>query len=189
MMTRWLEVDAHRRSLIYDDARVFIQVSDAKLDKGLRDRRVLIFKGELRPIAPSHLTTILELLLTNLVSLSLSHTAAPISTLVSAFEDDHDIRRDIARQVTNRPHALADPPTPQPAPHVRPRVRAAKRRRGMLCRSSSRSRGGAGRRTVAPFFADISIDAKERDKLLLKYARALTDSDGVWYRYQARKVR
>ena len=55
--------------------------------------------GELRPIAPSHLTTILELLLTNLVSLSLSHTAASISTLFSALEDDHDIRRDITRQV------------------------------------------------------------------------------------------
>ena len=43
--------------------------------------------------------TILELLLTNLVSLSLSHTAAPISTLISALEDEHDIRRDITRQV------------------------------------------------------------------------------------------
>lgn len=55
--------------------------------------------GELRPIAPSHLTTILELLLMNLVSLSLPHTAAPIATLVSALEDDHDIRRDITRQI------------------------------------------------------------------------------------------
>ena len=59
----------------------------------------LVCAGELRPIAPSHLTTILELLLTNLVSLSLSHTAAPISPLISALEDDHDIRREVTRQV------------------------------------------------------------------------------------------
>ena len=59
----------------------------------------LVCAGELRPIAPSHLTTILELLLTNLVSLSLSHTAAPVSPLLSALEDDHDIRREVTRQV------------------------------------------------------------------------------------------
>ena len=118
-----LRSQRRRERLTYDDARALIQASDAELDKGLRDRRVLILKGpfflphmwhsirvvltadsslragELRPIAPSHLTTILELLLTNLVSLSLPHTAASISTLVSALEDDHDIRRDITRQV------------------------------------------------------------------------------------------
>lgn len=55
--------------------------------------------GELRPIAPSHLTAILELILTSLVSDSLSYSSAPVSTLLSALEGEHDIRRDVARQV------------------------------------------------------------------------------------------
>ena len=53
----------------------------------------------LRPIAPSHLTTILELLLNSLVSLSLSHEAAPVEDLAAALEQDHEVRRDVTRQV------------------------------------------------------------------------------------------
>ncbi|KAF9268055.1 hypothetical protein L218DRAFT_854083 [Marasmius fiardii PR-910] len=34
---------------------------------------------------------------------------------------------------------------------------------------------------IAPFLSDIAVDTKERDKLLLKYARATTTSDGIWY--------
>ncbi|KAG6829606.1 hypothetical protein H0H92_004075 [Tricholoma furcatifolium] len=34
---------------------------------------------------------------------------------------------------------------------------------------------------ITPFLADIAVDSKERDKLLLKYGRATTDADGVWY--------
>ena len=34
---------------------------------------------------------------------------------------------------------------------------------------------------IAPFLADVSVDSKERDRLLLKYARAVTDADGIWY--------
>lgn len=34
---------------------------------------------------------------------------------------------------------------------------------------------------IAPFLDDIAIDRKERDKLLLKYARALTTPDGTYY--------
>lgn len=54
---------------------------------------------ELRPIAPSHLRTILELLLNSLVSESLDHTAAPLTTLLVALEDAHDIPRAVTRQV------------------------------------------------------------------------------------------
>ena len=39
---------------------------------------------------------------------------------------------------------------------------------------------------LAPFLADISVDAKERDKLLLKHARAVTDADGIWYTARAK---
>ena len=39
---------------------------------------------------------------------------------------------------------------------------------------------------IAPFLADIVVDAKDRDRLLLKYARAITDSEGVWYTTRAK---
>ncbi|KAJ6515809.1 sister chromatid cohesion protein Dcc1 [Mycena sanguinolenta] len=34
---------------------------------------------------------------------------------------------------------------------------------------------------IAPFLSDIAISTKDRDKLLLKYTRMTTDSQGVWY--------
>lgn len=34
---------------------------------------------------------------------------------------------------------------------------------------------------IGPFLNDIAIDRKERDKLLLKYARAVTTPDGIYY--------
>lgn len=55
--------------------------------------------GYLRPIAPVHLNTILELLLNYLISLSLSHEAAPVDDLVSALADEHDIPREVSNQV------------------------------------------------------------------------------------------
>ncbi|KAI8975859.1 sister chromatid cohesion protein Dcc1 [Trametes punicea] len=238
----------------YEEARVTIQASDAELDKGLRDRRVLILKGELRPIAPSHLTTILELLLTNLVSLSLLYTAAPVSTLLTALEDEHEIRRDVARQVMTwfgriseqsskdetwemdadavvrevglgilRVHrddpiaekeflsqwrkavgdtfqervdlallsgnyltsidSLTDPPVPlltyfpSSALPVEPGARFAEL---FLVRSRWKADD------ISPFLSDIAVDSKERDKLLLKHARAITDPEGIWYTARAK---
>ncbi|KAF8076477.1 sister chromatid cohesion protein Dcc1 [Lyophyllum atratum] len=38
---------------------------------------------------------------------------------------------------------------------------------------------------IAPFLADIAINSKERDKLLLKFARATSDTEGVWYTSRA----
>lgn len=55
--------------------------------------------GELRPIAPSYLTSILELILNTLVLLQLPHTAAPVLDLTLALEDDHEINRKVTRQV------------------------------------------------------------------------------------------
>ena len=37
---------------------------------------------------------------------------------------------------------------------------------------------------ISPFLSDIAVNSKERDKLLLKYCRAVTDPDGI--RYTAR---
>ncbi len=39
---------------------------------------------------------------------------------------------------------------------------------------------------ISPFLADISVDAKERDKLLLKHARTVTDPEGIWYAARAK---
>ncbi|KAI0768752.1 sister chromatid cohesion protein Dcc1 [Trametes elegans] len=235
-----------RPRFTYEDARRTIQASDAELDGGLRDRRVLILKGELRPIAPSHLTTILELLLTSLVSLSLSHAAAPVTPLLSALEDEHEIRREVVRQVMAwfgdiegggatwkmdadavvrevglgilRAHkddpiaegeflgqwrkavgdvfedrvalpllsgnflvsqnTLAEPPVslltyfPSSALPVEPGARFADL---FLTRPRWKLED------IVPFLADIAVDSKERDKLLLKHARAITDPSGIWY--------
>ncbi|KAI0633715.1 sister chromatid cohesion protein Dcc1 [Trametes polyzona] len=242
-----------RQRFTYEDARTKIQASDAELDRGLRDRRVLILKGELRPIAPSYLTTILELLLTNLVSLSLPYTDAPVTPLLVALEDEHDIRRDVARQVMTwfgkieegkvgqtwemdadavvrevglgilRSHRdepvpekeflmqwrkavgdtfeervsltllsgnylastnpLADPPVllltyyPSAALPVEPSARFAEL-------FVARPRWKADE--ITPFLSDIAVDSKERDKLLLKHARAITDAEGIWYTARAK---
>ncbi|PCH43473.1 hypothetical protein WOLCODRAFT_121994 [Wolfiporia cocos MD-104 SS10] len=235
--------------LSYVDARNVLQTSDSELDRYLRDRRVLDLDGELRPIVPSYLTTILELILTNLVSLSLSHDAVPADTLESALEGGHDVRRDVARQVMGwfgilangmwkmdaqaivrevglgilRPHrddpiaqdaflarwrtavgdtfaahvslallagnylsstdSTRDPPlttlTYLPCSQL-PTDPAA--RFGDLFRARARWRA----EEIAPFLADVAVDAKERDRLLLKYTRAVPGEGGVWYSARGR---
>ena len=39
---------------------------------------------------------------------------------------------------------------------------------------------------INPFLADIVVDRKDRDKMLLKHARASTDADGTWYTARAK---
>ncbi|KAF8587983.1 hypothetical protein K439DRAFT_1336458 [Ramaria rubella] len=42
---------------------------------------------------------------------------------------------------------------------------------------------------IAPFLRTVAVDSKERDKLLMKYARSTTDADGgVWYTARATHV-
>ncbi|KAI0270372.1 hypothetical protein BGY98DRAFT_1010119 [Russula aff. rugulosa BPL654] len=38
---------------------------------------------------------------------------------------------------------------------------------------------------IKSYLSDIAVDAKDLDKLLLKYARVLTDKDGSWYTARA----
>lgn len=102
----------------YEQARSEIQASEAEFARGLKERRILVLEGksktpsdgcssryiniilgQLRPIAPAHLSTILELLLNYLISLSLSHQAAPIEELVSVLADEHEIPRAVSKQV------------------------------------------------------------------------------------------
>jgi sister chromatid cohesion protein DCC1 len=55
--------------------------------------------GILRPLAPSYLHTILELLLTCLVSLGQTNESASVIELASSLESDHEIQRDVVTQV------------------------------------------------------------------------------------------
>ncbi|KAI0779946.1 sister chromatid cohesion protein Dcc1 [Fomes fomentarius] len=235
----------------YEEARSTIQASDAELDRGLRERRVLILNGDLRPIAPSHLTTILELILTNLVSLSLPHMAVPVSTLLAALEDEHDIRRDVARQVmmwfgSNQDEsgtwgmevdavvreiglgilrAYRDEPVPERSflEQWRKAVGDTFEDKVVLWLLSGNYLTSTDALSAPPktlltyfpsselpvdpgarfselflarprwkadeivlFLSDISVDSKERDKLLLKHARAITNSEGIWYTARAK---
>lgn len=55
--------------------------------------------GCLRPISSAYLSTILELLLNTLISLGLSHKAAPVDELVDALADEHEVSRQVSGQV------------------------------------------------------------------------------------------
>ena len=59
----------------------------------------VLHTGVLRPLAPAYLTTILELLLTHLVSLSQPHTAASTRALCAALEEGHEVAREVTMQV------------------------------------------------------------------------------------------
>ena len=235
--------------------------------------------GYLRPIAPVHLDTILELLLNYLVSLSLSHDAASVEDLVSALVEAHDVPREVSSQVMGwfgqvdegtwkmdvkavvaeiglgilRHHKVlfVSPPASPRAEHgtmgkarthSRDRIHdeMEKRRRGRVrvgcvaptaLRTSipplfsgdsgthERAQGNYLRNPsdvsgttlsylatsalptdpaarfaelfltrprwksdeIEPFLSDMAVSAKERDKLLLKHARAITTPEGTWY--------
>ena len=56
-------------------------------------------QGALRPLSPSYLHKILELLLMHLVSLSLPHDAASVLDLSRSLEYEHEVRREVILQV------------------------------------------------------------------------------------------
>jgi sister chromatid cohesion protein DCC1 len=58
-----------------------------------------LLAGYLRPIVPSYLTTILALLPNYIVSLSLSHPAAPVEELAATLTDEHEIPRQVSTQI------------------------------------------------------------------------------------------
>lgn len=55
--------------------------------------------GEFRPIARSYLTAILEFLLTALIANSFLHHSVPAEELVSVLEHQHEVKRDVTKQV------------------------------------------------------------------------------------------
>ncbi|PPQ94004.1 hypothetical protein CVT25_009852 [Psilocybe cyanescens] len=83
----------------YQEAKQEIQASDAEIDKGLKNLRVLIINNELRPISPTFLNHLLELILNILVSLSMKHASVSVEDLSSALADDHEVSRAVSTQV------------------------------------------------------------------------------------------
>ncbi|KAH9910634.1 sister chromatid cohesion protein Dcc1 [Fomitopsis serialis] len=243
------ESEVGKRKFTYEKARAMLQASDAELDQGLKKRRVLILNGELRPISPTYLNAILELLLTHLVSLSLPHDSASMDALCCALQDGYDVRKDVCKQVMAwfgniidgewcmdktavvreiglgllRPYreesipldefltkwrksvgdtfesevsvdllsgnyltqtdVLKEPPivvlTYFPSSQL-PIDPAARFTDLFLTRPRWKAD------EISPFLADIVVDAKERDKFLLKYTRAITDAEGIWYTARAK---
>ncbi len=55
--------------------------------------------GALRPLSPSYLHKILELLLMHLVSLSQPHEAASVRELSQSLEYEHEVKREVTTQV------------------------------------------------------------------------------------------
>ncbi|KIY49279.1 hypothetical protein FISHEDRAFT_41449, partial [Fistulina hepatica ATCC 64428] len=92
----WRDSDA---SLTYDAVLTLIQASNGEIERGLEERRILNVNGNMRRIAPDHLTHIIELTLTLLASLSLSHSSASVERLTTAMADSHEIPRLISTQV------------------------------------------------------------------------------------------
>ncbi|KAF8621562.1 hypothetical protein AX15_007590 [Amanita polypyramis BW_CC] len=226
--------------LTYGQAKREIQASGNELDRALKDRRILVINGELRPILPGYLHQVLELLLNLLIALSLPHDDAPIDELAPALATDHEVPHTVTDQVMSwfgevsggkwkmdvkavvkeiglnllREHrhesieqnflltswkaSVGDtyesavsldllsgnfitsnelgstmltyfPATALP---VEPAARFAD-----LFLARPRWKEGE----IASFLTDIAVNTKERDKLLLKYCRSITESGSVWY--------
>ncbi|KAF8351391.1 hypothetical protein F5887DRAFT_1194907 [Amanita rubescens] len=235
-----IDSQASGTGLTYDRAKREIQASDDELECALKDRRILIIHGELRPIAPGYLHQVLELLLNVLIALSLPHDAAPVDELVSTLANDHEVAHDVTKQVLSW-FGEVD------AGKWNMEVKSVVKEIGLnLLRShrhdpiekntliekwkysvgdsfestvsldflsgnfiASNQQGStvltyfpaselppepAARFTdlflarprwteedISPFLADIAVNVKERDKLLLKYCRTVTDSGSILY--------
>ncbi|KAG0706126.1 sister chromatid cohesion protein Dcc1 [Suillus ampliporus] len=226
----------------YEQARSEIQASEAEFSRGLKERRILVLDGQLRPIAPAHLSTTLELLLNYLISLSLSYQAAAVEELVSVLADAHEIPRAVSNQVISwfgdvkeglwkmdadavirelgigiLRHHRHNPISEHEflkkwknvvgdtfEPSVKLTLLLGNYLRNVSLSgddvtltyfpSSALPVDPAARfvelfltrqrwkhEEIEHFLLDIAVNSKERDKLLLKHARALTNTEGVWY--------
>ncbi|KAH9083683.1 hypothetical protein EDB83DRAFT_2330521 [Lactarius deliciosus] len=240
---------AKRKRITVGQARAELQASEQELAQALQEKHILILDDVLRPLSPSYLHKILELLLMHLVSLSQPHDAASVQELSQPLEDEHEVKREVTLQVMRwfgqvdaenvswnvdveklvrqvglgvlRQHK--NDPVPEDefmakwntavgdtfAPSTSLQLLTG----NYLCASSpfcsstmlsyfpcaglpvdpvarfsdlfiTRPRWKA--EDIVPYLSDIAVDSKDLDKLLLRYARALTDKDGLWYTARAR---
>lgn len=232
----------------YRQAREDIQASDAELDLCLKQKRILIFNDELRPIAPAYLNTLLQLTLNVLVSDSLSHTAASVERLTSALAGEHGVSRVVSSQVfawfgeiqgggkwkmdveevikelgigilrlhpaddaiekgaflAQWKEAAGDTFADRVAlkllagNYLQHTVLGTTLEKLSYFPSSALPTDPAARfadlfltrnkwrvEDITAFLSDIAVNSKERDKLLLKYCRALNEGGAVWYTARA----
>ncbi|KAI6026244.1 hypothetical protein PISMIDRAFT_629149 [Pisolithus microcarpus 441] len=225
----------------YNQASSEIQASEAEFQQGLKEKRILVLDGYLRPIVPAHLSTILELILSYTVTLSLSCQAAEVEELVSTLADEHEVPREVSAQIISwfgtvkeglweidiravvaeigleilRHHKHEPIVESDFLSKWKNKIGdtfeafvALELLTGNYLRSDDTSGGAtltyfpasglptdpAARFTelfltkqrwksndIEPFLLDIAINSKERDKLLLKYARAITAPESTWY--------
>ncbi|KAF7332079.1 Glutamine synthetase [Mycena kentingensis (nom. inval.)] len=85
--------------LSYQNALTLIQASDGQLARALKARRILDIRGALRPIASSYLTTILEMILNNIVAQGLNPQAIPAAELSATLADENEISIPVSGQV------------------------------------------------------------------------------------------
>ncbi|KAF9446941.1 hypothetical protein P691DRAFT_803234 [Macrolepiota fuliginosa MF-IS2] len=226
----------------YQDAKSEIQASDTELERGLKEKRILIINGFLRPISKDYLQNLLEIVLNLLVSLALPHDKVPLDDLVSTLTEDHEVPRTVSIQLMAwfgeigesegkwkmdvgavlkevgigilRQHRR-DPVAKEAFiakwkkavgdtfessidlnllsgnylvsttdgkdlltyfPSAELPVDPAQRFTDLFL-ARARWKGD----DIAPFLLEIALNSKERDKLLLKYCRAITDAQGIWY--------
>ncbi|KDQ29374.1 hypothetical protein PLEOSDRAFT_1039342 [Pleurotus ostreatus PC15] len=247
----------------YKDALSQIQASDGELEKGLKDRRILIVNGYLRPITPSFLTHILELTLNLMVSLSLTPSRAPVHEIASTLADEDEIPLSVTHQIMAwfgevnlredkwaadvklivreiglgllREHGLGSGIENDAFLEkwktavsdkfedlvemelLSVRILISYPLGNVLLSASTLSAYGDDTTTtlqyfpasqlpadpparfaelfltrtrwrtddITPFLSDIAVNTKDRDRLLLKYARAVNDKDGLWYTARA----
>lgn len=114
------KADLDQNYYSYQDAKTDVQASDKELDRGLKERRVLVINGKLlplltlsdyfaqtlnlntgflRPISKDYLKTLLELVLNLLASLSLRSDNIPLDDLVSSLAQDHEVPRAVSMQL------------------------------------------------------------------------------------------
>ncbi|KAI9461279.1 sister chromatid cohesion protein Dcc1 [Lactarius psammicola] len=234
---------AKRKRFTVDQVRAELQASEQELAQALKEKHVLILDDVLRPLSPSYLHKILELLLMHLVSQSQPHDAASVQELSQSLEYEHEVKREVTlqrltpentswsvdvekvvrqvglgvlRQHKNDPvpedefmakwntavgdtfasstslqlltgnYLCAASPFRSSTmlsyfPRAELPVDPAARFSDLFL---TRSRWKAD--DIEPYLSDIAVDRKDLDKLLLRYARALTDKDGLWYTVRAR---
>ncbi|KAF9495387.1 hypothetical protein BDN71DRAFT_1447540 [Pleurotus eryngii] len=250
------KVDGHceKDRFSYQDALSQIQASDGELENGLKDRRILIVNGYLRPITPYFLTHILELTLNLMVSLSLTLSRAPVHEIASTLADEDEIPLSVTHQIMAwfgevnlsedrwaadvklivreiglgllREHGLGSGIEKDAflekwktvvSDKFEDLVEMELLSGNVLLSASTMSAYGDDATTtlqyfpasqlptdpparfaelfltrtrwrtddITPFLSDIAVNTKDRDRLLLKYARAVNDKDGIWYTARA----
>ncbi|KAF8482774.1 sister chromatid cohesion protein Dcc1 [Russula ochroleuca] len=240
---------AKRKRFTLEDAQIELQASEQEIAQALKEKHMLIIDGALRPLSPTYLHKILELLLMHLVSLSQLHDAASVLELSRSLEYEHEVRREVTLQVM-RWFGEVDVADERWKMDVEKVVRQVGL--GILCQHKTdpisedefiakwntavgdtfashtslklltgnylcapspfststklsyfpcaelptdpamrfadlfltRERWKA--EEIVPYLSDIAVDTKDLDKLLLKYARALTDKEGLWFTARAR---